>query len=193
MLFFAKTLAHLSALAPLVWLYYAAFNDQIGADPVERVIHFTGIGALNILLISLLISPLAKQFKKPLLMKFRRLSGLWAFTYALLHLANFIAFELQFDFSLFVSEIIERPYITVGMFAFGIILLLAITSYSQLKKRMGKLWQRLHNWVYVAAIAIWIHFYWSIKSDIFEPGLYALILLWLLYLRRDKIIRWMQK
>ena len=188
-----KALVHLAAALPLVWLYYGAVNDTIGADPVERVIHFTGIGALNILLISLAITPLAKKFKQPVLIKFRRLLGLWAFTYALLHLLNFLFFELQFDWRLFIDEVIDRPYITVGMFAFAILLPLTVTSISAIKRKMGKSWQQLHNWVYIAAVAIWLHFYWSIKSDIYEPGIYAVALIWLLSLRKDRIKRWLFK
>lgn len=188
-----KTLVHLAAALPLVWLYYGAVTDTIGADPVERVIHFTGIGALNILLISLAITPLAKRFKKSVLLKFRRLLGLWAFTYAVLHLLNFLFFELQFDWRLFIDEVIDRPYITVGMFAFAILLPLAVTSLGKIKRKMGKNWQQLHNWVYIAAVAIWVHFYWSIKSDIYEPGLYAIALVWLLSLRKDRIQRWLFK
>ncbi|REL25979.1 protein-methionine-sulfoxide reductase heme-binding subunit MsrQ [Thalassotalea euphylliae] len=188
-----KTLVHLAAALPLVWLYYGAITDAIGADPVERVIHFTGIGALNILLISLAITPLAKRFKQPVLLKFRRLLGLWAFTYAALHLLNFLFFELQFDWRLFIDEVIDRPYITVGMFAFAILLPLAVTSLGKIKRKMGKSWQQLHNWVYIAAVAIWVHFYWSIKSDIYEPGLYAIALVWLLSLRKDRIRRWLFK
>ena len=192
MLFFSKLFIHLAMLLPVVWLYYGAVTDTIGADPVERVIHFTGIGALNILLLSLVISPAAKRFKKPVLLKFRRLIGLWAFTYALLHVASFWLFELQLDWRLFISEVIERPYITVGMLAFAILLPLAVTSINRIKRKMGKRWQLLHNWVYIAATAIVVHFYWSIKSDIFEPGLYAIILLWLLMLRKDKLKRWLR-
>ena len=99
-------------------LYYLAFVDQLGADPVESVIHFTGIGALNLLLITLCVSPLAKWLKKGYLLQTRRLLGLYAFTYALLHVLNFLAFEIQFDAVFFFSEVIERPYITVGMLAF---------------------------------------------------------------------------
>ncbi|NMP30914.1 protein-methionine-sulfoxide reductase heme-binding subunit MsrQ [Thalassotalea sp. M1531] len=193
MLTSVKIIVHLAALLPLVWLYYGAINDTLGADPVEYVIHFTGTGALNILLLTLALSPAAKFFKKPVLIKLRRLVGLWAFTYAIFHLLNFIFFELQFDWRLLVSEIVKRPYITVGMMAFLILSLLAFTSINRIKRKMGKNWQQLHNWVYIAAIAVVIHFYWSIKSDIYQPALYALILLWLLSLRRSRIKVWLFK
>ena len=102
----AKVIIHLIALAFLFSYYYLAVSDNLGGDPVESIIHFTGIGALNLLLITLLVSPLAKKFKASWLLQLRRLLGLYAFTYALAHLLNFIFFELQFDFSLLISEII---------------------------------------------------------------------------------------
>ncbi|MFT5023237.1 MAG: sulfoxide reductase heme-binding subunit YedZ, partial [Colwellia sp.] len=110
-----KIFVHLAAFLPLANAYYLAFTDQLGADPVEAIIHFTGIGAFNLLLLSLMITPLSKRFKISILLKVRRLVGLYSFTYAFLHLTNFLVFEVQFDWSLFVSEILERPYITIGM------------------------------------------------------------------------------
>ena len=157
-----KVFIHLAALLPLVNAYYLALSDQLGADPVEAIIHFTGIGAFNLLLLSLAITPISKQFKISMLLKVRRLVGLYSFTYALLHLLNFLVFEVQFDWSLFLSEIVERPYMTFGMAGILILLMLAITSISSLKKRMGKQWQKLHNWVYLATVIVGIHFYWSV-------------------------------
>lgn len=188
-----KIIIHISALAPLVWLYYGAFTDTIGADPVERVIHFTGIGAFNILLLTLTLTPLARSFKLPWLLQLRRLIGLYAFTYALLHLANFLAFEVQFNLGLFVDEVIKRPYITVGMAAFLIISALAITSLDAFKKKMGRKWQQLHNFIYLLVLLVGIHFYWSVKSEIIEPSIYLIIALALLWLRRDKIKRWLNR
>lgn len=185
-----KAFIHLSALLPILALYYFAILDQLGSDPVEDVIHFTGIGALNLLLITLLVTPLAKYWKQAWLLQVRRLLGLYAFFYACLHLCNFIFFELQFDFSLLLNEIIERPYITVGMAAFFIILLLAITSFNKIRKNMGKKWQLLHNLNYLLVLLVCIHFYWSVKSEIIEPSIYFVVLFVLLYLRKDKIKRW---
>lgn len=175
---------------PLLTLYVLAFSDQLGADPVKDVIHFTGIGAFNLLLISLLLTPLAKKYRQGYLLQTRRLLGLYSFTYALFHLLSFLAFEVQFDFVLFVDEIIERPYITVGMLALVILTALAITSFNVLKRKMGNKWQRLHNWVYVASLMIALHFLWSVKSEIIEPGIYMLATIFLLSLRRGKIKRW---
>ncbi len=185
-----KIAIHLLSFLPLLALYVLAFSDQLGADPVKEVIHFTGIGAFNILLISLILTPLAKKYRQGYLLQTRRLLGLYSFTYAMCHLLSFLAFEVQFDFVLFLDEIIERPYITVGMAALLILLSLALTSVNTLKRKMGKSWQRLHNGVYAAVLLIALHFLWSVKSDIIEPGIYAIIALFLISLRRDKIKRW---
>lgn len=188
-----KVFVHLAAFLPLANAYYLAFTDQLGADPVEAIIHFTGIGAFNLLLLSLMITPLSKRFKISILLKVRRLVGLYSFTYAFLHLTNFLVFEVQFDWSLFVSEILERPYITIGMAGLLILLTLAITSISLLRKKMGKNWQKLHNWVYLAVVLVGIHFYWSVKSEIIEPSIYLFITFLLLALRFKKLNKWIKK
>ena len=187
-----KIFIHCAALLPLLNAYYLALNDKFGADPVEAIIHFTGIGAFNLLLITLVVSPLAKRFKQGFVLNVRRLLGLYAFVYAVMHLLNFLAFEVQFDFKLFVNEIFQRPYITVGMFAFTILGALAITSVNRYKRRMGKSWQTLHNFIYLVVILVSIHFYWSVKSEIVEPSIYIIISCFLLSLRRKKFSRWLK-
>ena len=185
-----KITIHLMSLLPLLALYVLAFDDQLGADPVKEVIHFTGMGAFNLLLISLLITPIAKKYRQGYLLQTRRLLGLYSFTYALCHLLSFLAFEVQFDLELFLNEIIDRPYITVGMAALIILFSLAITSLASLKRKMGKNWQKLHNWVYLALLLIALHFFWSVKSEIVEPAIYFIIAILLLSQRKDKIKRW---
>ena len=188
-----KTLIHLSALSILVYQYYLAINDKLGGDPVEAIIHFTGIGAFNLLLMTLLVSPLAKRFKLPWLMKSRRLIGLYAFTYAFCHVLNFWAFEIQFEVSLFFAELIKRPYITFGLVGFIILSLLAITSFSKIQRKMGRNWQLLHNFIYLAVLVVAIHFYWSVKSEIIEPSIYIIITVFLLLLRKQRIQKWFSR
>jgi len=182
-----KIIIHLAAFLPLFNLYFLAFTDGLGADPVEAVIHFTGIGAFNLLLITLSVSPLAKLIKKGYLLQTRRLLGLYAFSYAVCHLFNFIAFDIQFSGALFLNEVIERPYITIGMLAFLLLTALAVTSLNKLRRKMGKAWQKLHNVSYVIAILVVIHFYWSVKSELTSPLLYALLTLILLLFRYKKL------
>tara|TARA_B100000768_G_scaffold47097_1_gene45885 strand:+ start:2842 stop:3459 length:618 start_codon:yes stop_codon:yes gene_type:complete len=187
---YLKALVHLVALCPLVNLYYAAINDRLGGDPVEAVIHFTGIGALNCLLISLLISPLAKNFKLGFLIHFRRMIGLYAFVYALCHILNFLFFEVQFDLVLFIEEIFKRPYITVGMTAFLFLLALAVTSTAKMRRKLRKNWQKLHNASYLIALLVAIHFYWSVKSDVTEPLIYFALYGGLMSFRHKTLRRW---
>ena len=189
-IFLLKTLIHLLSLSPLVWLYVNAFNDNLGADPVEAVIHFTGIGAFNLLLITLAISPVAKLAKQAWLIQVRRLLGLYSFTYAVFHLLNFIAFDLQFAWGLILNEIIKRPYISIGMIAFILLMSLSITSITKIKRKMGKRWQQLHNYTYLVLLLISVHFYWSVKSEVIEPSIYIIFSLILLAFRKNKIKRW---
>jgi len=182
-----KVVIHLAAFLPLLNLYYLAFNDQLGADPVERVINFTGIGAFNLLLVTLSISPLAKKFKQGYLLQVRRLLGLYTFCYAFMHLLNFLAFDLQLAWSLFFNEVLERPYITIGMVAFLLLAALAVTSLNSLKRKMGKSWQQLHNVSYLIVILVSVHFYWSVKSEIISPLFYLLLTAILLAFRYKKL------
>lgn len=185
--FLLKVVIHFGALLPLVNIYYLAYVDKLGADPVESVIHFTGIGALNLLLITLCVTPIAKIFKQGYVIQTRRALGLYAYTYAVFHLLNFLAFEVQFDGALFINEVIKRPYITIGMVAFLLLTALAITSINPLRRKMGKSWQRLHNSIYLIVILVTIHFYWSVKSELTSPLFYFALAIILLMLRYKKI------
>ncbi len=182
-----KVVIHLAAFLPLLNLYYLAFYDQLGADPVQEVIHFTGIGAFNLLLVSLTVSPIAKKFKLGYLLQVRRLLGLYTFSYAFMHLLNFVVFDLQLAWSLFFNEVLKRPYITIGMIAFVLLTALAITSLNSIKRKMGKSWQSLHNYSYFIAILVSVHFYWSVKSEIISPLFYMLLTVALLAFRYKKI------
>ncbi|MCU4676134.1 sulfoxide reductase heme-binding subunit YedZ [Catenovulum sp. 2E275] len=187
----SKILIHFFALSPLLLNYFWSITDQNGADPVKAIIHFTGIGALNLLLITLLISPCAKFLKQGWLMQLRRLIGLYSFFYALCHVINFWLFELNFQISLFLQELIKRPYIWLGMAAFTILLLLAVTSINYLRRKLGQNWQRLHYWIYPASLLIWIHFYWSRKADLTEPFIYLALIIILLACRPKKLKNWL--
>jgi len=184
-----KTALHCILFMPVVFVFYLAMLDQLGADPVQEIIHFTGLSALKVLLLSLVISPLAAKIKYIPLMQARRLVGLYAFFYASLHLLSFFIFDLQLDWPLLLSEIVKRPYITVGMFAWVILLLLSISSPMFLRRKLGKRWQPLHNLIYITVPIVVLHFYWSLKSGWIEPAIYLIITLVLLSFRSQKIKR----
>jgi sulfoxide reductase heme-binding subunit YedZ len=188
-----KVLIHLSALGCLLRAYYLALSDQAGGDPVEAVLHFTGIGAFNLLLLCLLVSPVAKWSKQSRLMALRRLLGLYVFVYAFAHFASFIAFELQFEWRLVWAEVVDRPYITVGFAALVILLALTITSNKGAQKKLGRSWQVLHHGIYLAALLTALHYLWSVKSAELQPFVYLLVLVVLLLPRRRKLLRFYRK
>lgn len=184
-----KVIIHLWALSELTFKVILASQDQLGADPVKAIIHFTGISAFNLLLLSLLVSPLARLLKQGLLVRVRRLLGLYAFFYALLHFSSYLLFELQLEWGTLLTEIAKRPYMTVGFFALLILSALAATSTQKIQRKMGSKWQKLHNWIYLAGLLVALHFIWSVKSDLGEPLIYWFMLLFLLYFRKDKLSR----
>jgi len=181
---YLKAYIHVLAIMPLVYLGLAIDADALGGDPVQAVIHFLGKGALNLLLLTLVISPLAKRYKEGLLISTRRLVGLYCFFYATLHLIAFAWLDLAWDIGLLFQELVKRPYIWLGMIAFIILLLLALTSPMWIRRKMKRNWQKLHNFIYLAAILTPAHYYLSVKSGWIEPIIYALLVIFLLLNRR---------
>ena len=184
---FVKTCIHVLLLYFLVNPFYLAIIDELGGDPVKAITHYTGMGALNLLLITLAISPFAAWSRIKKINKFRRLLGLYAFAYALSHVLCFLLFEVQFDILFFIEEVVLRPYISIGMVAFLIILSLALSSTNYARIKMGNMWQKLHNLIYLAAILVAIHFFWSVKLNVVEPIIYGTVLMILLIIRRRKL------
>ncbi|MEZ8140382.1 sulfoxide reductase heme-binding subunit YedZ [Enterovibrio norvegicus FF-33] len=178
-----KALIHVVSLtfaANMVWL---VLNNKFGADPVDGITHYTGLAALNTLIITMLVSPIAKYARQGLLIRCRRVLGLYSFFWATLHLLTYLALDLTFDFSLLGTEILSRPYLTVGAFCWVILFALTVTSTSRIQRKMGVKWQKLHNSVYLVLILAPIHFYWSSKSELLEPSLYFLLGVSLLAIR----------
>jgi len=184
-IFVLKLFIHLCALATLLWLAYLVENDYLGADPVKEMIHFLGKTALNFLLLTLLVTPLIKRFKQPLLIRVRRLLGLYSFAWVCLHLLVFIWLELSWELSLFIEEVIRRPYLSLGAIAWVILLLLSVTSFEFFKRLMKRNWLTLHRFVYWATLFATIHYYWSVKAGLIEATIYLAICLVLLLERKQ--------
>lgn len=183
----AKAAVHALALAPLVALAWRiarvwseADIDALGPDPVAAIEHELGLWALRLLLLTLAITPLRQLSGQPLLLRFRRMLGLYAFAYASLHLAAYLVLDLRGWWTLVFEEIAKRPYITVGFAAWLLLVPLAITSTRGWMRRLGRNWGRLHRAVYAVAVLAVLHFWWVVKSDYREPLLYAAILALLL-------------
>lgn len=174
---------YIGGAIPGLWIFWLALNNKLGADPVSTLEHLLGLWALRFILAGLVITPL-RRLGGPSLIRFRRALGLLAFFYALAHLLAYLIFDRGLDGHEIIADIIKRPYITIGMFAFAILAPLAVTSNSAMIKRMGAAaWQKLHRWIYVAAIAAVVHFIMSVKSWPAEPLIYAAIVAALLLVR----------
>ncbi|AOR63471.1 protein-methionine-sulfoxide reductase heme-binding subunit MsrQ [Pectobacterium wasabiae] len=186
-----KVLLHLAGFLPLLWLILSVDQGWFSADPAKDIQHFTGRMALKLLLATLLVTPLARYGKQPLLIRCRRLLGLWCFFWATLHLVSYSLLELGLDhLDLLGKELISRPYLTLGIIGWLILLALAITSPQAMMRKLGSQWQKLHNFVYLVAILAPIHYLWSVKTLSPQPILYALAALILLLFRYKKFRQW---
>lgn len=181
-IFVAKTLVHAAALTPMAilasqfWEVYRTGNDALGADPVAEIEHRLGLWALRLLMATLAITPLRQLTGQPVLIRFRRMLGLYAFFYACVHFSAYLVLDLRGYWTQIFEEIAKRPYITVGFSAWLLLLPLAITSTTGWIRRLGRNWVRLHKLIYAAGVLAVLHFWWLVKSDIREPALYATIL-----------------
>lgn len=163
---------------------FAINQGWLSADPAKDIQHFTGRMALKFLLASLAITPLARYARQPLLIRVRRLLGLWCFAWATLHLFSYALLELGINnLTLLGSELLSRPYLTLGLISWFILLLLAATSFQKAQRRLGKRWQTLHNMIYFVAILAPVHYLWSVKVLSPQPWLYALLAVILLACR----------
>ena len=189
-----KPLVWLGALLPLAVLLGRGFGvggGSLGADPAEEVLRTLGKTALNLLWLTLAVTPLRQVLRAPQLLRLRRLLGLFAFFYAALHFVAYVVLELQFDFPMLGEDIARRPYITIGFVAVLLLTALAATSTQRAMRRLGRRWQRLHWAIYPAALLAAWHYWWQVKADIREPALYVLalspLLGWRLWKRRSAL------
>jgi len=156
----------------------------LGANPIEFFLRTTGVLTLSFLIITLSITPLRKMFGWNALIKYRRMLGLFAFFYGTLHLVTYSVFDRSLSLSSIVGDVAQRPFIAIGMGAFLMLIPLAVTSTNGWVKRLGgKKWARLHRLTYVAAILGVIHFWMIVKSDVFYPALFGIVLAGLLVYR----------
>ncbi len=175
----AKALVHLACLAPLaelgwrVWDVARTGSDALGADPVAAIVHTLGLWALRMLVIALAVTPLRQWTGQPVLLRFRRMLGLYAFAYATLHFAAYLALDLRGYWMQVFEDIAKRPYITVGFAAWLLLVPLALTSTQGWMRRLGRRWGQLHKAVYAIGVLAVLHFWWLVKSDLREPALYA--------------------
>jgi sulfoxide reductase heme-binding subunit YedZ len=171
-----KTGIWIGALAPLGWLVYAGFTDQLTADPIKYLTHHTGRTTLVLVFLTLSVTPIRRLSGWNPLIRVRRPIGLFAFFYAVLHLAIYFIFDRGLALGELGEDIAKRPYITVGFTAWLILLALAVTSPAAMVRRLGRHWQRLHRLIYAAAGLGLLHFAWAQKKDLRPVLPYAAVL-----------------
>jgi methionine sulfoxide reductase heme-binding subunit len=177
------------ALVPAALLVYRAFTGGLTANPIDYITDTTGTTALTLLVITLAVTPLRRITGWNPLIRLRRMLGLFAFFYACLHVSTWIVLDWFFDVESMMLDVVERPFITMGMVTFLLLVPLAATSTSGMIRRMGRQWTRLHRLVYAAAVTAVIHFWWVVKADFREPRLWALALTALLVFRVWWVVR----
>ena len=179
-----KIVVFAAALAPFSALVYQGFTDALGANPVETITHSTGEWTLRLLLVTLAITPLRLLTGRVWLVRLRRMVGLFAFFYLMLHFATYALLDASLDLAYVIEDVADRLYITAGFTAFVMLVPLAATSTNAMVRRLGPVrWRRLHRLVYAAAICGVLHYLWLVKADLREPLIYTAILAVLLATR----------
>ena len=182
---YLKPIVFLICLLPLILVLTDLFeiSGTLGANPIENIQDRFGIWGLRFIVILLMISPLKKITGNIWLIQFRRMIGLFAFFYVLMHFLVWLLLEQSLLMPAIIEDVTKRPFITIGFIALLILLILASTSTSNIRRSMGRKWDKLHQSVYLASIlGIW-HFWWQVKKDITEPLIYAVIIFILLTYR----------
>lgn len=172
-----KAALFLASLIPFIRLGWYGYSGQLGANPIEFITRSLGTWTLVFLLITLSIVPLRMLSNWSWLIKLRRMAGLFAFFYALLHFITYIWLDQFFDLNSIYIDVIKRPFITIGFAAFIMLIPLAITSTNAMMRRLGgRRWQMLHRLIYLIAILGVLHYWWLVKKDVTQPLIYAVTL-----------------
>ena len=190
----ARPLVFLLCLCPFAWLFVLAVSDGLGANPQEALIRATGDWALRLMCLALAVTPLRQALALPALARWRRMVGLFAFFYASVHLLSYALFDMGLDLGDILADIVKRPFILVGTLTFLLLLPLAATSWDGAVRRMGAArWKKLHRLVYLAALAMLLHFFWmrAGKNNFVEVFVYAtvvaVLLGWRIWQRRLRV------
>ncbi len=171
-------------LVPLTRLIWRGLNHELGANPIEFITHTTGDWTLIFLVLTLSITPARKLLRRPELIRFRRMLGLFAFFYGFLHFSTWIGLDKFFDLAEMLHDVRKRPFITAGFTGFVLMIPLAATSTAGWIRRLGgRRWQMLHRLIYASAVAGVVHYYWLVKSDVRKPVFYGTIVALLLAYR----------
>jgi methionine sulfoxide reductase heme-binding subunit len=176
----ARIAVFILSLAPFIWLLSGAALNLLGPDPAKTLSTESGRWALRFLLLTLAVTPLRDLTGWSRVSQLRRMLGLYSWFYAGLHLLVYLMFLLQWRWSEIVSDVLERPYITVGLGAFIILTALGVTSNRSMMRNLGGRWKKLHRLVYLAALLALLHLIWILRTDLFDAIFYGSITVLLL-------------
>lgn len=187
--FSTKSIAHIAALLPLLWLIYAINSQILGADPAKDIQHFTGIIALRLLIVIALIPVLAYFLRFNVLFQTRKLLGLWCFTWALLHLCSYLLLEIGWNsLSLFFSEVFSHLYLVIGAICWISLFLMAVSSFNFIRVRLGVWWNRIHYLLHPTLLLVITHYILSMKVMTPEPILYFILAMFAIIFKYKNLI-----
>jgi len=185
-----KPVTFVLCLLPLLVAVYAVSQNQLGANPVESLLHLTGEWGLRLLLITLIVSPLQFLFKWSWVARLRRMLGLFAFFYAFLHMLIWLVLEQGMEWQVVWQEVLEKKFILLGFVALIGLVPLAVTSNRFSVRKLGKRWKPLHRLAYPITLLAVVHFLWQVKAnDIIEPVIYLAVLMALLLWRFVRLLK----
>ena len=190
---FAKPALATALLLPWAWLVHAIYLETqqtgsgLGADPVEGLLHYLGESGMIVLLSAFSVTPLSRRLRWPWLVRSRRMLGLFAFATVAAHAAIFAVFYAQLKWQILLQEVIERPYIMMGMASLLILSALALTSTRKWQTRLGSTWKRLHRWVYLAVPLALLHLFWLRKDGYEDVVVYTL---WAAVMGAERLYAW---
>ncbi len=182
---YLKLTVFLFSLWPLYIILYQIIYDQLGPEPVDRIINHFGEWTIIFILLTLAMTPLRKITKSLKWIKFRRMLGLFAFFYASIHMLSYVGLDYRFDLDPLINDVLKKKFIFIGFSAWLLLIPLAITSSDKMIKILGKNWKKLHKLIYVISIFGTLHFIWLSKTIFFKPLIFLIILIILMLFRID--------
>ena len=180
---YSKPTVFLLSLWPIYIITYQIFYNELGPEPVDKIINHFGEWTLIFIILTLSMTPLKKITNSLEWIKFRRMLGLFAFFYASIHMLSYVGLDYRFDFEPLINDVLKKKFVFIGFSAWLFLVLLAITSSDKMVRLLKHNWKKLHRLIYVIAIFGSLHFIWLSKTIFFKPLIYTLIILFLLSLR----------
>ena len=180
---YSKIIVFFLSLWPIYIITYQIIFNQLGPEPVDRVINHFGEWTLIFILLTLSMTPLKRITKSVEWIKFRRMLGLFSFFYASIHMLTYVGLDYRFDFEPLINDVLKKKFVFIGFSAWLLLIPLAITSSDKMARLLKQNWKKLHRLIYVISIFGVLHFIWLSKTIFFKPLIFLIILIVLLLFR----------